>query len=217
MVDGRLDGLVIHTQAEDPLVPLLIQSHLPVVAVADAIAGVPSVVVDDIQGGKLQAQHIAQAGHTKVLYRDNYRALTSIVRRREGFLEEARKIGLDVVVWQGAEQTFHDTSVRASFVQLLKNSRATAVVCWNDMSAYDTLDICYQEGWRVPEEVAIIGYDGIRVMGNRIYGLTTVRAPWLKVATKAVELLVDQLHEHYCDPLEKEVVFPVEIIHGQTA
>jgi len=51
LLDGRLDGLVVQALPSDPLVVRLAASHLPVVALADAISSVPSVVVDDYAGG----------------------------------------------------------------------------------------------------------------------------------------------------------------------
>jgi len=56
LVDGRIDGLFLHTHSGDPLVARLQNSSLPVVAIADAIAHIPSVIADDAGGTGVEDQ-----------------------------------------------------------------------------------------------------------------------------------------------------------------
>ncbi|CEK12969.1 transcriptional regulator, LacI family [Chthonomonas calidirosea] len=215
LVDGRLDGLVVHTSADDPLVTLLAKSHLPVVAIADAIESLPSVVVDDFIGGKLQAEHLAGRGHSQVLYRASDRPLISACLRYDGFMECAQNYRMKVTTWRGLENIANDAKAVDAFCEVLKSCQATAVVCWNDMSALDTLMICHDRGMNVPGDVAVMGYDGIRTMGSLFHRLTTIKAPWFDVASRAIALLVEQI-ESKDENLQKEVVLPVELVCGDT-
>ncbi|HLH80539.1 MAG TPA: LacI family DNA-binding transcriptional regulator [Chthonomonas sp.] len=216
LVDGRLDGLIVHTSADDPLATLLAKSHLPVVALADAIESLPSVVVDDFTGGKLQAEHLAYKEHSHVLYRASNRPLVSVCRRYDGFMERAQSYRMRVTTWQGPENIAHNDKAVDTFCELLLSSQATAVVCWNDMSALDTLVICRDRGLNVPNDIAVVGYDGIRTMGSLFHRLTTVKAPWFDVASQAIALLVEQIARRDKEQ-QKEVVLPVEFVYGDTA
>jgi LacI family transcriptional regulator len=91
LTDGNIDGLVLSTTPQDPLVALLAASGLPVVAVADALPPLPSVVVDDTGGSRLLAAHLAASGHRRAAYFPSNSALTSASRRRLAFFEALRR------------------------------------------------------------------------------------------------------------------------------
>lgn len=95
LTDGNVDGLVLFTTPQDPLVGLLAASGLPVVAVADALPPLPSVVVDDQGGSRLLAAHLAAAGHRRVAYFPSNAALLSASRRRLAFFEAAAAHGME--------------------------------------------------------------------------------------------------------------------------
>jgi LacI family transcriptional regulator/LacI family repressor for deo operon, udp, cdd, tsx, nupC, and nupG len=93
-------------------------------------------------------------------------------------------------------------------------SRATAIVCWNDMVAYQALSYCRRAGISVPNDVAITGFDGIRSPIGVDVSLTSVRAPWAQVASAAINALLDLSQGKEVPP---ETVLPVELIRGDTA
>src|SRR5205085_1723592 len=102
LLDGRLDGLIVQAPPSDPLVDRLAASHLPVIAVVDAIPSVPSVVVDDAGGSRLLARRLAERGHQRLIYLAPIVPLVSATRRRSAFLEAADQHGMQVAVWEAA-------------------------------------------------------------------------------------------------------------------
>ncbi len=68
LADGRIDGLILYTAPDDPVVERLAESPLPVVALVNAIEGIPSVVADDVGGSQMLAAHLACQGHRRILY-----------------------------------------------------------------------------------------------------------------------------------------------------
>jgi DNA-binding LacI/PurR family transcriptional regulator len=218
LVDGRIDGLVLYSPFNDPLAELLAESSVPVVALADAVPQLPSVVVDDAPGSHLLAEYLAQRGHRRIAYQSicSYEAVISVKRRLEAFREAAASLGLEMTEHPSPHipNGLHVAAEGARWLGDPADVRATAAVCWNDVTAYDLLDHCAARGLRVPEEVAVVGFDGVipvRGVGRR---LTTIRAPWTKVAQTAVTLLVQMLEG---EPIPQETVLPVELIIGDTA
>jgi LacI family transcriptional regulator len=118
-----------------------------------------------------------------------------------------------VVEWYGSETTKPGDAVLASLFDILMCQRPTAIVCWNDMAAYDTLAHCRRRGVHVPDELAVVGFDGIQTPLQSVWQLTTVRAPWTQVACIAVDLLVDQMEER---SVARETMVPVEFVAGDT-
>ena len=82
------------------------------------------------------------------------------------------------------------------------------------MAAYQALSYCRATGIAIPQELAIVGFDGIESPIELEMHLTSVRAPWAQVASTAVTYLVDLLEGR---DVPTETILPVELIHGNTA
>lgn len=215
IADGKVDGLILFTPPGDELVAHLAASHLPVVALVDAVPSLPSVVVDDEAGGRLQARHLAERGHRTVLYQTCHQDLVSAERRYRAFREEAEARGLSVRTLRAPDHRGEDPALRAV---LAGPDPPTALVGWQDGSALGLLSDCLSAGLRVPGDAAVIGFDGIptpdrprRTSAEPV--LTTVRAPWQEVARAAVGVLVARLG---ANEVPRETVLPVELVEGDT-
>jgi len=213
LTSGKIDGLVLLPTPRSPIMDRLFDSHLPVVAVANTHPAVPSVVVDDVAGSTLIAEYLARQGHRRILYRSQEEHRTSAFRRQATFLQMAADLGLSVTVTY--EQPNHLLSPQElAILQGSLHDRPTAAVCWMDLSAYTLLDQCEQVGLRAPEDLAIVGFDGIPSRIKPARSLTTVRAPWAEVAAQAVHCLLALLDG---EEAPQETMLPVELIVGDTA
>lgn len=214
LVNGKVDGLVLYAPPKDPLVRLLADSHLPTLAVADAVASLPSVVVDDAAGGRLQAEHLYRRGHTRILYHVGAHEATSVRRRMEAFCEAATGYGLTVI--QSTSVPGFNRELSAESREILSRPpdvRPTAIVCWEDMSAHRVLEECCEMGLNVPTDIAIVGFDGVEPLLDPAWRLTTIRAPWRELGFRAVIQLMTQLKG---EEVSHETVLPVELVVGNT-
>lgn len=214
LADGRIDGLVVNMPPDDPLAQWLADSRFPVIAIADALPDIPSVVVDDAAGSRLLAEHLQSRGYRRGIYLSSEVRPVSTIRRRDAFLQRAAALGMAVEEIGAANgQRLDDGYLHALLAQAPRHE-PTAIVCWNDTSAYEMLAYCRLNGIRVPEDVAIVGFDGCSTPHDSVWALTTVRAPWAEAARTAV-LYLDTLLKGKSVP--PETVLPVELIRGQTA
>ena len=212
--DGRVDGLILYASPYDPVVNLLTDSTLPVVAIVDAVAGLPSVVADDAGGSRQLAEHLARQGHQRVLYVGGTPNLISALRRQQGFQEAANTLGLQVTEFHPSSHHERLGEMDLAWLDLPRSERPTVVVCWNDMAAYNLLENCRLRGLRVPEDIAVAGFDGLPLSQPTHWRLTTLRAPWVEIAHTAITLLMRRLNG---EDLPLETVLPVEFIAGDTA
>ncbi len=97
--DGRVDGVILVGPTEDPLAAMIAGSRVKAVAIANVAQSIPSVVVDDVAGGALQADYLYQRGHRHVLYRRSLITGSSILRRYKAFVERCCALGM--VVYDG--------------------------------------------------------------------------------------------------------------------
>jgi LacI family transcriptional regulator len=211
LTEGHVDGLVVHIASNDPLGARLAASSLPVVAIADAVPGLPSVVADDRGGSRMVAEYLAARGHKVVHYRRDTPVdagdPVSIVRRFKGFVEAASDLGMTVLDdSKNYDPTAHHKPA---------NGRPTAAVCYSDTKAYDLIAECRRHGVRVPNDLAVVGgFDGCHPHAAHLPVLTTIRAGWPNIASKAIALAA-ALHEGMDAP--PETIMPVEFIVGNTA
>jgi DNA-binding LacI/PurR family transcriptional regulator len=215
LANGKIDGVVLLTNPEDHLGKQVKESFLSAVAIVDGIPGIPSVVADDADGSRLIARHLHERGHRRVIYRASPDWLPSSKLRWTTICEEAAALGMTVETYYPRlhEEPLSDEERR--LLTLPGGRRFTAIVCFADLAAYSVLDDCERQGLRVPEDVAIVGYDGIRMLfqGGPRRDLTTVRAPWERVSYMAVKLLNMQFEGQEAPPL---TVLPVELYVGDT-
>ena len=211
---GKIDGLVLLPTPRSPVMDRLFDSQLPVVVVANSHPNAPSVIVDDSAGSTMIARYLAQQGHRHILYRTQRELRTSTLNRQTAFCAEAKALGLKVTMTYEDEVHHALTTEEKAILQRPAHERPTAAVCWMDISAYILLEYCESIGLRVPEDLAIAGFDGVPVDVRPKRLLTTVRAPWVEVAAKAVEY-VQWLLEGKEVPAQ--TILPVEFCLGDTA
>ena len=215
LVNGKIDGLVLFAVPGDPLVDRLAGAALPVIAIADAVPPLPAVVADDRAGSALLAAHLAARGHRRVLYRRGLASKTSAQRRHAAFQEAATALGMTVLEDTGREFSASDSFSPWEHALLTTpaGTRPAAIACWNDDLADCTIGGCEALGLRVPDDVAVVGFDGLVSKARPSRLLTTVCAPWSELARTAIDLLMRRLDGEEIPP---ETVLPVELVLGET-
>jgi DNA-binding LacI/PurR family transcriptional regulator len=213
LVEKKIDGLIFIPPHDDPLTARLAGAGLPVVAVADRAPGIVSVVVDDAMGAFMLAEHLALRGYQRVIFRQDPYNHDSAVIRRDAFLKSAEYLGIEVTLTlpgdaQGALSAEEEALLRAPAAQ-----RAPAVVSWVDTFANATLRYCKLHNLRVPQDIAVAGFDGITPLIEPARRLTSIQAPWFRVAEKSVDLLI-QLSQG--EQVIRETVLPVDLVIGDT-
>ncbi|MBC8135499.1 MAG: LacI family DNA-binding transcriptional regulator [Fibrella sp.] len=221
LMDGRVDGLFLHTHAGDPLAERLAESDaLPVVAIADALPGIPSLVCDDESGTRALVAHLWERGHRRIGYMYPRTRFASVERRMGAFLTEMRERGLESEALLFAID-IEDTRPALEDIRAMPNP-PTAVCCWNDLTAYDLIRECGQAGVRVPGGLAIAGFDGVLDPKLTPRRLLTVAANWNVIAEQAMEQLFAQIESRFSteegyEPAAPVTMLPVQLIEGDTA
>ncbi|MHB8637079.1 MAG: LacI family DNA-binding transcriptional regulator [Fimbriimonadaceae bacterium] len=208
LVDGRVDGLVAAMPATDALAARLASVNVPIVAFADALPGVPSVLVDDVRGAQLIADHIAELRHRRVVFAVGPSMPFSGRRRQQAFVERALEYGMDVNVRVLGRDACAD-----AFVTETKAQGATAVVAWNDVDALRILSSAQSLGLDVPGDLAITGFDGCPSPYHDPFPLTTIHLPWAEAAGQAV-IVLDRLIKN--QPVDAFTTLPVSLMRGAT-
>jgi LacI family transcriptional regulator len=213
--EQRVFGLLISPVGED--LDRLMAVHgrgVPVVLVDRNGAGTPfaSVAVDDVAGGVLAASHLCEQGRTRLAFVGGPLSLRQVADRLAGARTAAQEYSeatLEVIPTD-------EPSVlagRAAGEQLCSRpagSRPDAVFCANDLLAIGMLQALTADGVRVPDDVALIGYDDIDFARSASVPLSSIRQPSADIGVTAIDLLLAASESPEAEP--RHVVFRPELV-----
>ena len=211
---GLADGLILFApQPTDPLLALLHKSSLPVVILngRDPAGIFPSVSDDVALGMGLVAEALVQNGHHRVAFltatADDARdADIRLHLLRRALLSQGVAVPDHWIIPSGEEAT------DALSTLMSESNPPTAIFCWHDRLAYGVLATCEALGIDVPNQLSIIGYDGLRWPSSTRHMAATVCVHQPTLARMAVKLL-DEYINGYEGPLREEVL-PVTFSPG---
>ncbi len=213
LLDGRADGVIVHAAANHQLPHIIAKSGVPAVAIADRVDFIPSVVVDDEEGGALQARHLFERGHRRVLYRPAFGDFLSAVEREGAFFREAERLGVEVILGDVAPSRHRAEFSERECDLLLSEERPSAIVCWEDATADRTISVLEGMGLKTPRDLAVMGFNGISVEFAHRRWLTTIDAHWANVAEAAIGVLIHQIEGKDVPPV---TTLPVHFVQGAT-
>jgi LacI family transcriptional regulator/LacI family repressor for deo operon, udp, cdd, tsx, nupC, and nupG len=208
----RLDGLiVISLPLSDGEVERLGSDGLPVVLVDVAHPRLQHFTIDDVDGGRVATEHLLAKGHRRIGFigdlPENPFGFTSSEHRLRGYELALRAAGIEPaedLVQLGPYGL--DEARPLAEALLRREDRPTAIFAASDMQAVGVLRCARALGLRVPEDIAVIGFDDIDVAD--ILELTTVRQPLRESGARAAEALLLAIEERAqpARPLEQLVV-----------
>jgi DNA-binding LacI/PurR family transcriptional regulator len=151
---------------------------------------VPSVGVDERTAGELATQHLIDLGHERIGYVAGPDHYLPTRQKAAGRRSALRAAGLDPDGLVAHGDDFTVDAGRAALRQLLAaEPRPTGVICSSDLMAIGAVREAAEQGVRVPDELSIVGFDGIEATAWTDPALTTVEQPIEEIAETAVNAL----------------------------
>jgi LacI family transcriptional regulator len=210
LLERRVDGLVLcDAQLHDPVLARLSKRGVPfVLAVRRARAEYPHVVIDDVRGGELVADHLVKQGRRRLAVIAGHPQVSTTEDRLAGFVAGAARLGVEVtkkdVVYGGFDAAEGASGMRA----LLERGIPDAVFAMNDFAAIGALAPLRERGLSVPDDVALVGYNDTPLGASLTVPLTSVRIPLADMGSNALAMLTDARtgHEPTSQTLKPELV-----------
>jgi DNA-binding LacI/PurR family transcriptional regulator len=214
--EQRVQGILITPVGmRNPRLDQLAAKGIPVVLVdRRGGRGRCSVAVDDVLGGRLAVTHLVEQGHRRIAYISGPMSIRQVADRYKGAREAAEADGVASALVALEMPSLTVASGRQAAEQLAElpaSRRPTAVFCANDLLALGVLQELTRQGLRVPDDVAIVGYDDIEYAGAAAVPLSSVRQPREQLGRAAAELLFEEIqdghrHRHRHIRFEPELV-----------
>ncbi len=208
--DHRVDGLIVATRGTkmgDEVLRNFARQGIPAVTIGRPvkIAGMDSVTADHWRGALDVVNHLIGLGHTQIGFIGISPADRLSLRRYQGYaaaLEEAG-IALNPDYTVGPPEAPAFATQEDGFEGMMRLAKLkrppTAVFARNDFAAIGALRAAHKLGLRVPDDVAIAGFDNIPLAAFTTPPLTTVAQPIAEQGSAAAEFLLDRIEKRYAD------------------
>lgn len=200
---GHADGLLVMSHHEGgPSLQVLPHATVPVVYIGRPPTGTDSlfVDVDNVQGGRIAAERLLARGRTRIATVTGPQDMGAAVDRLHGFLAALDEAGLRPVRIEHGD--FSATSGESAADRMLGDGvEVDAVFAANDLMAIGALRRFTAAGRRVPEDIAIVGFDDIAISAEPINALTTVVNPVSRLGSLGTSMLLDAIAGRAAEPL----------------
>jgi LacI family transcriptional regulator len=195
---GRhFDGVIMFSSdIDDPILPLLIKDGSPLVLIGrhPYFENVAWVDVENREGAREAVSHLLSLGHRRIGMINGQLQMESALARRDGYKQALLEHGLAIDPELLVEGFYSPPAAYQAMLTLLDLPRPpTAIFAASDTMAAGALNAIRDRGFRVPEDIAVVGYDDLTIAGPSTPPLTTVRQPVEDMSVHAVRLLVEQI------------------------
>lgn len=214
VLEKNIDGIILAGKVPQLLIDKLAEYRYPIVFV-DYIppeGNYSAVMIDNLRGGLLAAKHLIDYGHKKIAFIGADLAHPSLYDRLQGYKQALYNNGIpfdeDLVIIEdipGRTQGY-----RAAKKLLERNKDFTAVFACNDAMAIGIMQFLKDEGYSIPDDISLIGFDDVEADLLIEPSLSTIRVPKIKLGVEALILLKDMIVNRNRN--QKKVLVPVELV-----
>lgn len=210
LIDRRADGLILATAStDDPAIDRLAARGVPFVLLNRASADHPVVRGDDHSGGYQATRHLIDRGHRRIGLISGPPQFSTAALRHAGYVTAHADAGLPLAAELVQIASFElESGIAAARALLSLRDRPTAILAANDYVALAAMSVAREAGMRIPEHLAIVGYNDVPLASMLPIPLSSVSVPLLEMGRLAVELLLRRL----AGDIVESVVLPVTLV-----
>ena len=170
-----------------------------------------SVTSDNVAGGRKAAEHLIQQGYRRIAYISGWSGASTQRDRESGFCEGLAAAGYKLFARE--EGNFHFEQAKLAARQMFSvDERPDAVFVCNDHMALAVMDVLRDElELRIPEDVAVVGYDDVPAAAWASYKLTSVRQPANRMVEQTISTLLSQIENDDAPPVRVALDAPLVV------
>ncbi len=211
-----IDGVIVVRSGHATYGSLTLPVGMPITVTDSRMVGFyPSVISDQIQGTRDAVQHLLTLGHRNVHHIAGAADSQPYVVRAATWQRALEEAGISAPeAWHG------DWTARSGYQigqRIAQDPTITAIYCANDEMAFGLMRALYENGRHVPDDVSVVGFDGIDLAEYSSPPLTTVRQDFDQIGKELLGLLLDQIRGEASSSRQRIIVPTELIIRGTTA
>ncbi|MEM9952387.1 MAG: LacI family DNA-binding transcriptional regulator [Chloroflexota bacterium] len=215
---GEIDGVILFsTHYDQNTIDTLLADNFPFVVMGRAIQDERvSYVVPDYYTGSYQAtQYLIDLGHRRIAFTTRPELTTANEARFKGYMDALVDAGLEYDEALVAPTFIEpDSGVQATKQFTSLDKQPTAICAFHDLVAVNVMNTLTKLGYRVPDDVSVMGFDGLR-SGLMIHPqITTMAQPLPLIGQRVIEIVNQQIDNDVAMPIQETV--PVELVTRQS-
>ncbi len=224
LMDNKPTVMIAISMNPDPdIISLYKSNNVPIVLLDGEAAGASTLATDNYKGGQIAAEHFISKGKKKIAivngrpnsvggFAGNYCAKL----RLKGFTDALKQRGLSIPVGCNIEVPNYSREDGVAAMPKLIDIGVDAIFCAAaDNTAVGLLSVAKERGVRIPEDIAVIGFDDLPIAQLSTPTLTTIKQPMKDIVEAAFKMATVQREEILKNP--KKVLFKPELIIRQSA
>jgi LacI family transcriptional regulator len=208
-----LDGVLVQSghHGDQGIIGRFIDANMPIVVIGRPFRSdnVSYIDVDNINASYNAVSHLIRLGHKRIGTITGPVNSTVGIDRKEGFYKALTERGLDIDESLIVEGDFTDAGGYHAMKKLLP-AKPDAIFAASDIMALGAMRAIREAGLRVPNDIAIVGFDDLPLATQADVPLTTVRQPVIQFGAKAVELLIDLIENGINPP--RHIILGTELV-----
>jgi DNA-binding LacI/PurR family transcriptional regulator len=231
LTSHSVDGIIVATRANDAgdeYLKSIVENNVPVVAIGRDFhhENVDSISADNLDGGFVATQHLIDLGHRRIGFIGAAFDQETKLKRLQGYFNALEKHGIEIderlvtgrrearsgVPGYSTEEIGYEGMKRLLSVP----NRPTAIFARNDFTAIGAMTAIKESGLRIPQDIAIIGFDDIPLAVHMSPSLSTVRQPMRLQGQIAAELLLKRIESENSIEREERILNCELIIREST-
>lgn len=208
--ENKVDGIIGITYSD---LDNFISSNLPFVTIDRHFSDETICVTsDNFQAGIIAVDKLVEKSCKVLAYIGTHSQHTSeTTKRKDGFVHQAKLLNKPYLIFDEQDPVLNFKEKIKIFLK--KHPEIDGIFAHTDFIALDTLEILNKMQKKVPEEIQVIGCDGIRIEEHRNYIVSTIKQPVDLMAQAAVENIIQIINGQNT---QKMITLPVEYIEGKT-
>jgi len=213
--ENRVDGMIFASiRLYDPDVVKLVIEGIPLVLVNRRLEGLrpDSVALDNVKGAYLAVKHLIKHGHKKIAVIRGVSDFSTDVDRFEGYKNALIEHGLNIEDAFVKRGDFKRGGGYSASKEILKmRNRPTAIFATSDDMALGAWEAILESRLRIPQDIALVGFDDINFASFKGVELTTVSQRKDEMGIKAVRLLMERIM-HKGEKVSRQILLQPKLI-----
>ncbi len=211
MGNRLFDGLIVTgTHMNDPLIPDLLKNQVPFVMVGHHDdPNVNYIDADNLNGAHTAVSHLIRLGYQRIAHITGDLSNYAANSRRDGYINALRDRGRAIDPALIAEGDYTDITGYSAMEYLLQKD-IDAVFVASDTMAQGAIRALHTHHVRIPEDIAVVGFDDLHSQTSMVPKLTTIRQPIKRVGAMVVDTLIDII-ENGVTPARR-LILPTELV-----
>lgn len=200
LLDGnKINGLVVIGLMQDKYIDMIVaNTSIPYIFLDfySKSCKCDAVITDNYYGMYQMTDYLCELGHTKIAYVGTLFATNSITDRYFGYCKSLYEHGIEV----REDYLIDDRSKynsKKGFVYTLPKDMPTAFVCNCDVTALEIIELLEEKGYKVPEDISVVGFDDYVFPNAKDIKLTTYAVDVKEMARKTIKILLRKMNGDY--------------------